>query len=936
MDPRVLAADWDQVTLDDFLALERAIHTRAAIVRELKLRATWVLAVDAEYCHDGDAQTLPGGMDDDPTARFAKGVRIPITPGFSWAQTWTRAHDQYFTLALRTIPGQRYQPDLETLALSSPISNLAALSFSYQLCVYGHVREIKDAMARGTVVPHLGTFLRQSMLRIRAMMIAQRPSLHILDSVETPLMDLNNPVELQEPLTIAQARTLAWLLTLERDVNSRTISVRKLLPNASKFDQQEFCAFGIDGVSPAVQIGPDVECRGALDLTAGDGKIRSTLALVHANPFRSLWHEEARRVLPASATIILLTSFAEYERATWNDLLLADLVLLSTNLLTCPHPTRNVKSWLALTDMFYLIQRGRASFGSDAGAIFEGTFFHRIVMDRMSSVSPQSSSDLAVAGHHVAAVLGGLRASFWLGLDESEALMSPPAPALLPALDLLFSASLQAASLQALWARARMVNVRDVPHSHEAAQVWLNACVRTSNSASSTRFCTLGVRLTAVEMALIAAHGDRNLRNRIPACNHHHAVMVDGNDAGGGLTVDEAAALCQADCERKMAHLAGIAAMFQTTIAQSLAYANALIGMYPAVAVDLPAMDVAISRPDHTIRVDGRAVLAALADPVHVPIGNGKPDPVPTGPVSLPSLTTAHVRTDSPLAEALKWARRLGSAFRSFVSAVRELRAVACDWSFLDTAMNLTRRAEPLPCAQCEQAMIETCFLTRCTHGYCSDCAPLVADRGSCATCRARLDGPRAMTKLRLMPLLKPDPDGDAALVDAAKYGTKLAAVVAYIASLVRHNQSARMIIFTQYPRLTAILTRALADARVPAIDLDRPDEYRGEEQARVALLAPDSMEGPLKQITHVVLVHPLVGPCEAVAHAAELNAIRHVVCADQAHELMVVRFVACNTVEEELAAQRTGVPLRPVAAMLDSKEFDGARVHSAGGGLAE
>ncbi|KNE69817.1 hypothetical protein AMAG_14353 [Allomyces macrogynus ATCC 38327] len=249
-------------------------------------------------------------------------------------------------------------------------------------------------------------------------------------------------------------------------------------------------------------------------------------------------------------------------------------------------------------------------------------------------------------------------------------------------------------------------------------------------------------------------------------------------------------------------------------------------------------------------------VLAALADPVYVLVGPGKTDPVQAGPVTFPSLTTAHARTDSPRTEAVIWARGRNVLFdpvRAWV--LQRLRA-----------------------------------------------------RGTCTTCRAKWDGPYTRTKLTLAPPMKPDPDGDASLVDAAKYGTKMTVIVAYIASVVWRDQSARS-------------------------TWTSPTSTAARSKPVVALLAPDSIDGPLKETTHVVLIHPFVGPCEVIAYAAKLNAIRHAVVAEQTRELTVVRFVACDTVEKELAAKRTGVPPTPEVAMLDVEGYGGPRVHA---GLAE
>ncbi|KAJ3362478.1 hypothetical protein GGF31_001579 [Allomyces arbusculus] len=682
------------------------VNPPCAIVRELASSFVWVLAADAEYRSDGDAGPVRDGVEEAATARFTKGAVIPIgliEPEYSyWATSWTSAHDQDYTLALQ------YRPDLET---HEPPQSMVHWPFRYWLCVLGRVREICAAMERGTIVPHLRLFLKQSTLAIRAMMIAQPPSLHFPDLVETPLTDFAAP-----PKGFQDLLTDSWMRPSDRDLYY---------------------------------------------------VVKATLIVVSDQRIRMCELLLADMVLVTTAILQtkIETTFLEWERPT----MLA--VMPDTYHLFAASLDRHT---------FYLVQRGRASLGNETGVILERTYFHRIVIDEIRTVTPLAPTVESFKYHPEPAVLYGLRASFWLGLGETEAHTLPN-------------------------------------------EAFLNACVRVNLPVdlATPQFCTVGVTLSPVEMGLVATDGD-----------------PDGNRTDG-----EVVTLCHADREHKLATLTGSASMFQTSVAQNLAYVHA----------------------------------------------------------------------------TLKWARRLGATIRNFIAAAREPRDVARDWAFFDMAMALSRprATEPRPCVQCEQDMGERCFHARCAHEYCGDCAATVAERSECVVCHSRVD---ELTKLAL-PSSDLTPTGSPALaVDAATYGTKIASVVTYIATVVQRDPTARFLVFSEYPRLTSLLQCALAAADVLVVNENDLDLDFNADQPTVVLLAPDSITAFVRETTHVVLVHPFVGPCETTAYAAEMSAIRHAqgVTFDVPREVTVVRFVVRGTVEEEVAVRTTGRLVTPVEAALE------------------
>ncbi|KNE69824.1 hypothetical protein AMAG_20052 [Allomyces macrogynus ATCC 38327] len=411
-DPRVVAGRWDQITGDDFLALELADPYSSRIVRAtpgaafehvvdgivteppsgidrtLAAELQWTFAEDAEYISDGDTSN-------DSTERFAKGQPVPLAGTdprtLEWLDRWSSNHDQYYTLTLRTVTGLRYDPADERNALPAMAarSALGAGSLHYDLVVYVQVKAVRDAINRGEDVPLLGHFLFRAAPAIRATLLADQPKLYVPTTASAGDNEAEVPPTVHARLDADQKRTLAWLVRHERDRAARTVCVRKLPPTATADDTAQWTQFGSRDMPVAVQIGQHgpyfnlytrqlakgdhwaktraplarFEVRAAIDLVNGDPSKTAhlpSLALVAANPFRSVhdipwphphdrdrylvsratlvvvpadraasWIRDAQRVLPATAKIIKLTSSLEYTSLKWNDILLADLIVIA-------------------------------------------------------------------------------------------------------------------------------------------------------------------------------------------------------------------------------------------------------------------------------------------------------------------------------------------------------------------------------------------------------------------------------------------------------------------------------------------------------------------------------------------------------------------------------------------------------------------------------
>ncbi|KAJ3348223.1 hypothetical protein GGF32_006343 [Allomyces javanicus] len=358
-DPRVQAGFWDQLADEEFFALELAdpylqrvvrpnpvardlervvdgivVEPPGAISRSIVSEVEWVLAADAVYRHNGDAGPL--GDDPDPTARFAAGQPIPLLgKKLDWAKDWLPSYDQYFTIALRPLEGW-YDPKSETLEIG-PMPEETWKQPS--LLKY-----------RTSYVPRLGHLLFEGARAIRSWLLAEQPLMYVPSTTEAGNSEVDVPDGFCADLDLDQKRTLGWLVKLERDRAARTFRICQPPQTATEDDLLQWKLFGAHDLHSAVQIGPNgpyfnvctrqfalidywsktrapivpVECGAAIDIMADANRHVTALALVQANPFRSVehWVREAKRLLPISANIVRLTSVEDHHSVSWDNALL--------------------------------------------------------------------------------------------------------------------------------------------------------------------------------------------------------------------------------------------------------------------------------------------------------------------------------------------------------------------------------------------------------------------------------------------------------------------------------------------------------------------------------------------------------------------------------------------------------------------------------------
>ncbi|KAJ3365967.1 stress-responsive transcription factor hsf1 [Allomyces javanicus] len=538
----------------------------------------------------------------------------------------------------------------------------------------------------------------------------------------------------------------------------------------------------------------ETECRGALEVSRmGAGKTVIALALVAASPFRSVrdmpwagidraqylvsratlvvvrsdlvaqWVAEAQRVLPAESKIVSMVTIRDYRKVPWNDVLLADVVIVSLSFFQNSNyqvriaklvktrrgryclpraayedppegpqllgfPTRwkhwrhapnpddyehvNAQIDLHMADLH---ARGRAAFGTDTNCtILERVFWHRLVIDEVHELShvqiavgsPPTTTRVAET------LLFTLHARFRLGLTGT-----PPVT--------------HAKSIAAL---AEAVGVRDVPTRAMDMQAWLTSHVRRNHpelDVPRVHYRTEWVDLTPAEHGLMASFQNHGVRARLMMCNHHQiedeVVAAAGEMA---MSVEEVATRVQGARMEKMEALVARGRRQQVELAALVGRIRALIEVVPAEDLaDLPKTTGLTMTADRRFVALDADVESWLERPVTIPEGPGA-DAAAHEPVAIPVTGVSQFK-DHP-AEAAATARLIVQ-FRfmaTVLAAIHYVDAQSCPVCFEDVP-----RGHPI-------------VITRCGHVFCVACTEVMLSQPVrvCAICRGDLAGAAATT----------------------------------------------------------------------------------------------------------------------------------------------------------------------------------------------
>ena len=381
-----------------------------------------------------------------------------------------------------------------------------------------------------------------------------------------------------------QKRSLSWLLDLESDKAKRVFGYQ-----TRDLPEEEMKAYKERGFI-AVQLGPggaywdpinrrpllyepskfcpikDVKmtCNGAiLADDTGTGKTVTTLALIHSRPMRSIremewnvdlaskllvsratlvicpshltkqWYGEAKRCMP-KARIYLVCTIIDHRKISWNDVLMADIVIVSIAFLLNAN-YKKFKSTIPDIPSYgaCLVRAGRKKFGEEKGQfILDCIYWHRIVCDEFHELHSSLGDKSAKAAR---AFLNGVHARFYLGVTGT------------PMYDTLEEIEQMAAYLETT-----------VPPTPEATVAFLKHCVRRNepNLGLPPLIQDLQwIDMSATERGLyetLRAHP----REALMACNHHQ--LADGilNMVGENqeMTINEVASLVQVKRQRAIAN----------------------------------------------------------------------------------------------------------------------------------------------------------------------------------------------------------------------------------------------------------------------------------------------------------------------------------------------------------------------------------------------
>ncbi|KNE73055.1 hypothetical protein AMAG_17323 [Allomyces macrogynus ATCC 38327] len=608
---------------DEVVNSDGSAEAEMGIERSLVTRLVFSLNSDAFWRHDGDCPERPGSNFHQDS--YATGRVFIASSGTNNIWDWTADRDQYYRIVLCSVKDKPYPPPGTHAMSSYYVPNHELEQYQYDVSIYLKTDIVNAALRKGIQVPGLKDQIASVLQILEARHKNSPPHLYVPNTILAGHALSPTPLGFQLELRDFQKRTLAWLLALERSRHARTIRIhhvvglsppaQQLFERTTMFGCPNWIRLGPGGMwanlatlemaeDPSVwsdqQVGTaELECRGALEVSmVGAGKTVMALSLVTANPFRSArvipwddpqdkfkylvsratlivvrsnlvmqWVAEAQKALPLGYKIVQVATIRDHLDLTWNDVLLADVVIISLEILQdtdyqnkvaelirvdggyclpraayqqAPGNDMSADAWsrwkrwaqepaptdaVAFNDLMdahvaQLHERTRALFGADKGCvIFDRVYWYRIVIDgihELSHVQGARAYDEEAADTRTAeTLLFCLKTRFRLGL--TAALPSPMRPADVSAL-------------------AEAVGVRNLLSTVADTQAFLNTHVRRSDpdlAILTVHFQTIWVDLTPAELDLMAPHQQQSVRSQLLMCNLRRQINDDVVPATG-------------------------------------------------------------------------------------------------------------------------------------------------------------------------------------------------------------------------------------------------------------------------------------------------------------------------------------------------------------------------------------------------------------------
>ena len=221
-----------------------------------------------------------------------------------------------------------------------------------------------------------------------------------------------------------QKRTLGWMMKIENKKDARMLRytvgsvddvrnrfVQLPYENAPFIDLQKSVLVGFPHLEEIPGYGSEVEkiCNGfVLADDTGSGKTVTVFALIHSNPFKSVkdipwdsetagslipsratlvvcpshlatqWKTEAIRCMPG-AKVILITTINQHQKFTWNDILFADIVIVSIAFLQNPNYKADIGRKEDLISGLPFMNR--QEYGDWRTVALDKIMWHRLVYD---------------------------------------------------------------------------------------------------------------------------------------------------------------------------------------------------------------------------------------------------------------------------------------------------------------------------------------------------------------------------------------------------------------------------------------------------------------------------------------------------------------------------------------------------------------------------
>jgi SNF2 family DNA or RNA helicase len=198
---------------------------------------------------------------------------------------------------------------------------------------------------------------------------------------------------------------------------------------------------------------------------------------------------------------------------------------------------------------------------------------------------------------------------------------------------------------------------------------------------------------------------------------------------------------------------------------------------------------------------------------------------------------------------------------------------------------------------------LEKPALTPCGHVFCYECLELCLEsKNKCPLCNKQIKNSEIYIKGHkikeniINPLIQ-------------KYGSKLGKLISLVRKIIS-NENHRIIIFSQWDKMLALIAKTLANNGVPNNFVKgnvwcRNNALKkfkeGKESRTIMLSLSNSASGTnLTEATHIIFVEPINATSEEV-ESIEAQAIARACRLGQKNKIKVIRILTKNTIEEDI-----------------------------------